>query len=276
MTPTELASAASRLLALAGDRAFLAIGLGTGLAGISDALGLRPVASFEELGLPSPTIHGHPGRVATGLVSGCPVVAFQGRVHLYEGFSLEATTRWARMALAAGIGRFAITNAAGGLATNFAAGDIMVLRDHISFPGLCGYPRVEPPSEYPWPRFTSLDGLYDARMAELALLAANGQGLRAHGGVYAMVAGPTYETPAERLLLRRLGADAVGMSTVPEAIAAFSAGARVLGLSIITNVVHDPTPPTHEEVARVSQAGCSAIAGVLAEVITELAKEEKR
>lgn len=146
----------------------------------------------------------------------------------------------------------------------------MLVTDHISLPGLVGYPVGPGTPDYPWPRFMGQDRLYDAGLAEAVRQAALGLGLPLAEGVYAMVHGPAYETPAERLALVRLGADAVGMSTAPEALAAFAIGGRVLALSVITNVAHAPAPPTHEEVTRVSQAASEKLAALLRAVMPSL------
>jgi purine-nucleoside phosphorylase len=201
------------------------------------------------------------------------VVAFEGRLHLYEGHALTAATAWVRLARAAGAHTFVLTNAAGGLSPGMRPGDIMLITDHISLPGLTGYPAVASavPGDYPWPRFTGQDGLYHPGLSEAARRAARQLGAPLAEGVYAMVHGPAYETPAERRALHRLGADAVGMSTAPEALAAFAGGGRVLAFSVITNVAEAAEPPTHEEVTRVSLAASQRLAELLRALLPALA-----
>lgn len=262
----SLEAQATRLRMLLDGIPDAAIFLGSGLAAVARCLGLAPLASYQELGLPTPGISGHIGQVSAGTVAGRLLLAFEGRSHLYEGLTLEAVTRGIRLALAADVKRIVLTNAAGGLSAELNVGDLMLIRDHISIPGLCGYSMATDAASgtYPWPRFLNQDNIYDPSLAALAGHAAREAGLHLHPGIYAMVWGPHYETPAERRLLERLGADAVGMSTVPEAIVAHAASASVLALSVITNTATSPVPPSHEEVARASAGVCEQVATLLA------------
>jgi len=268
----DAAPAAARLQARLGGAAALAVILGSGLSAVADHLGLQELASHAEVGLPQPSVAGHRGRVSGGEVEGLRVLAFQGRGHLYEGHTLESVTRGARLALAAGAHTLLLTCAAGGLSPDLRERDLVVWRDHISLPGLCGYAmdREARAGHYPWPRFLSLDGAHDPWLRRLVLAAADSAGARARDGVYAMVWGPLYETPAERALLNHLGADAVGMSTVPEVIAAHAGGARVVAVAVITNVAQPARPPTHEEVARVSEQAASELAAIVRHVASGL------
>jgi len=265
-------TASSRLAALAGGEAQVAISLGSGLAPVARHLGLEVVASFADLGLHGAGVSGHSGNVSVGRVGDRRVIAFEGRLHLYEGHSLWDATAWVHLAHEAGVRRFVVTNAAGGLAPDLSAGDIMLITDQISLPGLLGYPGAGAPGpeRYPWPRFLGHDGLYDPALAQTVRDSAQRLKLTLREGVYCMVHGPSYESPAERSFLRTLGADAVGMSTAPEATAAFGLGGRVLGLSAITNVAAAPEPPTHEEVTRMSLAVSERMAALLRESIPRL------
>lgn len=264
--------AGERLRDLAGGAVQVAVSLGSGLAPVARHLGLQAVATFAELGLHAAGVAGHTGQVSAGRVGGALVVAFEGRLHLYEGHSLWDATAWVRLAHAAGARRFVLTNAAGGLNPGLSPGDIMLIADQISLPGLVGYPGAAGtgPERYPWPRFLGHDNLYDKDMAAAVRQAAIRLQQPLEEGVYCMVHGPSYESPAERRFLTALGADAVGMSTAPEATAAFGLGGRVLGLSVITNVADAPEPPTHEEVTRMSLESSEKLAALLREAIPTL------
>lgn len=261
---TEARPELARLLRRRGNSCVdWALSLGSGLSSVVELLGLEPVASFADAGLPTPGVPGHAGRVCYGTVGGHGVLAFAGRVHLYEGHDLEAVTRSVRAAATAGATRVLLANAAGGLAPDMMVGDLMIISDHLSLPGLCGYGSTDQAGVQPWPRFTDQDGVYDSALTTMAVRLGQQLRLPVRQGVYAMVGGPQFETPAERELLRRLGADAVGMSTAPEALAAHACGMRVLGVSVITNTATQASAPTHEEVAKASGAACRALADLL-------------
>lgn len=266
----DLSGHAAMLRRLLGAAPDWALVFGSGLAGAARGMGLQPLAHFAEVGLPAPGVHGHSGTVSGGRLSDSVVLAFEGRAHLYEGHNLEAVTRAVRLAVAAGARRLVLTNAAGGLAPGLAARHLMLARDHISLPGLLGYAGAEDAAagRYPWPRFLSQDEVYDAGLAREAQRAAADLGIALREGTYGMVWGPLYESPAERTLLSRLGADAVGMSSVPEAVMARALGARVLMLSVITNAATDVEPPSHEEVTRQSLEASDALARLLRRLIT--------
>ncbi len=265
----EATGAGDRLRGLAGGPVQAAISLGSGLSPVARHLGLHVLATFAELGLHSAGVAGHTGQVSAGRIGDSLVVAFEGRLHLYEGYSLWDATAWVRLAHAAGARQFVLTNAAGGLNPGFAAGDIMLITDQLSLPGLVGYTGAAGTGSerYPWPRFLGHDNLYDPGMAAAVRLAAIRLQQPLREGVYCMVHGPSYESPAERRFLRALGADAVGMSTAPEATTAFGLGGSVLGLSVITNVADAPEPPTHEEVTRMSLESSQKLAALLRESI---------
>jgi purine-nucleoside phosphorylase len=170
-----------------------------------------------------------------GEIGGVPVALAAGRVHMYEGFSAGEVTFSVRVMFELGVRILLVTNASGGLNTDYKPGDIMVMTDHIFLPGFGG---SNPLAGVDWDgRFLPMKGAYDARLRHALQQAVVREGTRAHHGVYTMVIGPTFETPAEARALRALGADAVGMSTVPEVIVARSLGMRVAGLSVITNMV---------------------------------------
>jgi purine-nucleoside phosphorylase len=213
----------------------------------------------------SPT---HQGRLCWGSLAGRPALVFQGRVHAYEGYTLAQVTMPVRLLAALGVKNLLITNAAGGLNPLFKGGDLMLIADHINFLG--DNPLVGENVEAWGPRFPDLSCAYDRAFLELAEEVGRREGLILRKGVYVAVKGPSLETPAETRFLKLLGADAVGMSTVAEVIAAVHAGLRVLGISIISNVnLPDAMAPItiEEVVATVSQAESrlvQLIRGVLA------------
>jgi purine-nucleoside phosphorylase len=209
--------------------------MGTGqklMAGELEGGGALP---YQELPhFPRATSPSHQGRLGWGRLAGQPTLVFQGRVHLYEGYSLAQVTMPVRLAAALGVKNLIITNAAGGLNPLFKGGDLMVIADHINLLG--DNPLVGENVEAWGPRFPDLSQVYDRALQDLAMEVARREGIALRQGVYVAVRGPSLETPAETRFLRLIGADAVGMSTVAEAIAAVHAGLRVLGVSIISNV----------------------------------------
>jgi purine-nucleoside phosphorylase len=209
--------------------------LGTG-QGVWDArLEGGQCLSYEELPhFPPATSPSHQGRLCWGLLAKRPVLLWQGRFHAYEGYSLRQVTFPVRVMAALGVKTLVLTNAAGGLNPYFQAGDLMLICDHINFIG--DSPLVGDNIDAWGPRFPDLSRVYDARLRQVAQEVARRRGLVLRQGVYVAVKGPHLETPAETRMLRLLGADAVGMSTVPEAIVAVHAGLRVLGISVLSNL----------------------------------------
>jgi purine-nucleoside phosphorylase len=209
--------------------------LGTGQKLLVEHLEPRSFLSYEELPhFPWTTTPTHEGRLWWGYLGGRPVLLFQGRVHAYEGYPLFRVAMSVRVMAALGVKKLILTNAAGGLNPRFKAGELMVLCDHLNFLG--DNPLVGENVESWGPRFPDMTRVYDAQLRELAENVALKRGISLQRGVYVAVKGPSLETPAETRFLRMSGADAVGMSTVAEAIAAVHAGLKVLGLSIISNV----------------------------------------
>ncbi|MCS6962878.1 purine-nucleoside phosphorylase [Thermoflexus sp.] len=226
--------------------------LGSGLAPLADVVEASITLAFTEIpGFPAATVEGHPGRVIIGRLEGHPVMVLQGRAHFYEGYSVQRTTFPIRVMQLLGVRILILTNAAGGLNPGFRPGDVMILRDHIGLFGMAGANPLRGPNEADWgPRFPDLSRAYDPELRALAREVAEAEGIPTHEGVYVMLGGPSFETPAEVRFLRLIGADAVGMSTVPEVIVACHGGMRVLALSGISNVLNPDAfePPTHEEV----------------------------
>jgi purine-nucleoside phosphorylase len=227
----------------------VAIILGSGLGALADAIAADAAVSYAEIPhFPRPAVEGHAGRLVVGALEGCRVAALQGRAHFYEGYPMAQIVFPVRVMHALGARTLVVTNASGGLNPQFRAGDLMLIADHINFMGT--NPLIGPNEDELGPRFPDMSAPYDPALIEVAERAAAGAGIAIRKGVYIGVSGPSYETPAELRMMRRWGADAVGMSTVHEVIAARHCGMRVLGLSAITDMATGETaaPISHEEV----------------------------
>jgi purine-nucleoside phosphorylase len=226
--------------------------LGSGLGGFADALEDAVKIPYSELPhVPDTTVPGHPGNLCLGRVGRATIACLQGRVHAYEGQPMARVVFGVRLLAELGCRAVLLTNAAGGIAEHFAPGDLMLIIDHINLMG--DNPLVGPPDPT-GPRFVDLTVAYDRELGACAERAAREQGLELRQGVYGAMLGPSYETPSEIRMLRMLGADAVGMSTVPEVIALRQRGVRVAALSCITNLAAglSPVPLEHAEVERVA------------------------
>jgi purine-nucleoside phosphorylase len=255
-----LAAAATSIRSRAPCQPLAGIILGSGLGELAEAVADATVIPYGEIpGHPRSSVPGHAGVLVLGWLDGCPVAIWRGRSHFYEGWPMSEAAYPAWLAGALGAKALILTNAAGGLRPSLRPGVLMLLRDHINLPGLAGHGPLRGVSAVePSLRFVNLSDAYDQELAELALRIAHETGTPLVEGIYAMVAGPSFETPAEARLLRALGADAVGMSTVPEVVAARQQGLRVLGISTITNLVADrpgPGPSHHEVLEAASQIG---------------------
>jgi purine-nucleoside phosphorylase len=230
----------------------VAIILGSGLGILADEIQEAvhiPYATIPRF--PASTVIGHAGTLVLGQLANQRVAAMQGRFHLYEGRTPQELAFPIRVFRALGARLLIVTNAAGGLNPAYHAGDFMLMRDHIYLPGMAGFhPLIGPNDERVGPRFPAAAGAYDADLRQLAMKTAQHHHIPLHEGVYVMVSGPSYETGAELAMLRAWGADAVGMSTAPEVIAARHVGLRVLGISCITNAAIPGTEEAinHEEV----------------------------
>ena len=251
---------------LAGRRPSVLVTLGSGLGDLAESIADPLTVEFGEVGLPTPTVPGHAGRLLVGDLFGTCVIAQQGRLHLYEGVPVGDVTAVVRAAAEAGVDTFVVTNAAGGLRESMNPGDIVVLSDHINL--TAQNPLIGAGGE---PHFVDLSDAYDVALRRLAIDAGERLGWAPHEGVYAGLTGPSYETPAEINMLRTIGADVVGMSTVMEVIAARALGLRVAGFSLVTNV-HRPggTPTDHAEVLDAAQTGGPRLAALVREVLTHL------
>lgn len=253
--------------------------LGSGLGPFADQIAAADILPYGEIPhFPVSTVHGHAGRLVIGTLAGATVCAMQGRFHFYEGYSLQQVTLPVRVMKRLGIETLILTNAAGGVNPNFAVGDIMVMEDHINLVGMTGNnPLMGPNLEAFGTRFPPLNRAYTLRLRQLAATVAAEQGMNLQHGVYTWLSGPNFETPAEIRMLRTLGTDAVGMSTVPEAIVAHHAGMEVLALSTITNVCIDQldagNEPTHEEVNAAGKIIVPRLTQLLIGVLSKLAPE---
>ena len=231
----------------------LGIILGSGLGAFADALSGSVAIPYSELPhFPQSSVPGHAGRLVVGALAGEPIVAMQGRVHFYEGYSAHEVAFPARVLCALGVKTLVVTNAAGGINLGFQVGDLMAITDHLN---LAGYnPLIGPNDDKLGPRFPDMSHAYDPKLRELLMKSAATEGVKLQQGVYACLSGPSYETPAEIRMLRTLGADAVGMSTVPEVIAAAHMGVKVAGISCITNLAAGigQHKLSHDEVAEVA------------------------
>lgn len=227
----------------------IALVLGSGLGGFADDFQEAVGIPYEEIpGFVRSTAEGHAGRLVIGKVDTVPVVAMQGRVHYYEGYSLEEVTFPIRTFKLLGVKTLILTNASGGINVELNQGALMVISDHVNLMG--DNPLRGRNDERFGPRFPDMTAVYSRELQELVIEEANAIGVELRRGIYGALSGPSYETPAEIHLLRNLGADAVGMSTVPEAIVARHMDVEVLGISCITNMAAgiSDEPINHEEV----------------------------
>jgi purine-nucleoside phosphorylase len=251
----DCARAARQGLRLPEGESAVGIVLGSGLGAVADALQDIRALPFTDLpGFAKATVPGHKGCLVYGKLAQTPVLALQGRIHGYEGHDAATVAFPARALGVLGARALIVTNAAGACNPSFAPGDLMRITDHINFTGR--NPLTGPNEERLGPRFPDLTHAYDARLAKALEEAARSVGQSLRAGVYLQMIGPSYETPAEVRLARTLGADAVGMSTVPEVIAAAQMALPVAGISCITNLAAGISqhPLTHQEVVEVAKA----------------------
>jgi len=212
--------------------------LGSGFGSLSDSLDEVFIIDGTDIPhYPQATAPGHRGRLLFGKIANLPVCLIDGRLHRYEGHDFDAIVYPIRLMFALGIQSLVVSNAAGAVNQKYRSGDVVILDDHINM--MWGSPLRGPNDDEMGPRFPDMSQPYDRQLASRAKSAAKNEGLRAHHGIYLALSGPTYETPAEYRMVRKLGADVVGMSTIPEVIAAQHAGIRVLGLSVVSNVATD-------------------------------------
>lgn len=248
-----------------------ALVLGSGLGGFGEKIQLEAVVDYHQIpGFPVSTVPGHQGRFLFGFVEGEPVIVMQGRVHYYEGYSMEDVVLPIRVMQALGARRLILTNASGGINPTFQAGDLMVLTDHIS--SFVPSPLIGPNEEAFGPRFPDMTEVYSRRLREKVLAAGEKLGIPLRQGVYLQTTGPQYETPAEIKLYAALGASAVGMSTACEAIVARHLGMEICGISCVTNLAAglSSAPLSHKEVQETADRVAQQFQGLLWELISHL------
>jgi purine-nucleoside phosphorylase len=252
----------------------IALVLGSGLGAFADDLAApTKIPSAKIPGFPRSTAIGHAGRLVIGSVDNIPVAAMQGRVHAYEGYSPHEVVFPIRVLGRLGIRAAILTNAAGGINTDYKQGALVILRDHINLQGT--NPLIGRNDERFGPRFPDMTQAYWNSYREAALAEAKRLGIEAHEGVYAALSGPSYETPAEIRYLRTIGADLVGMSTVPETIVARHMGLRVLGISCVTNMAAGilDRPLDHREVIETGERVKTQFVALLRAVIARIASD---
>ena len=257
-----------------GWRPDVAIILGSGLGGLADEVDAVAAIPYGEIpGFVQSSVQGHAGRLVLGTLEGTRVAVMQGRVHFYEGFTLQQTTFPVRVLRELGAHTLLVTNAAGGLNPAFTPGDLMLIEDHINMLGWGGQnPLTGPNDPGLGPRFLPMDPAYDPGLLLKAEEAARECNLDLKRGVYIVLAGPNFETRAEMRALRQWGGDAVGMSTVPEVIVALHGGMKVVGISNITNMaLADNTEPVnHEDVLKVAAESGPRFIGLMKALVKRL------
>lgn len=270
----QLEEAADYISKVSAVRPQAVIVMGSGLGSYGDLIDQECVLDYEAVpGWPKATAPGHSGKLILGHRNGVPVAALSGRLHCYEGYSAAETVVPLQTMLLLGARHVFLTNAAGAVQTRFRPGSLMLIEDHINLTGR--NPLVGPNNEQLGTRFPDMSAIYDADLNARLEAAAEAAGFYVERGVYAWMIGPSYETPAEIRALRVLGADAVGMSTVPEAIAARHAGARVAAVSCLSNLAAGvgSEPLTEQEVLEAGEAASDNM-GVLADAFLEQVKEQ--
>jgi purine-nucleoside phosphorylase len=275
-TREQLEEATTAIDRRAGRTPSVGLILGSGLGLLAGQVQHAVAIPYQEIPhFPTSTVQGHSGQLVLGTLGEQEVVVMQGRAHFYEGYSMHTITFPIRVMRFLGIQQLIVTNAAGGLAPHFAPGELMLIGDHINFVGMSGHhPLIGPNDSALGPRFPDMAKAYDPELRAIAHQVAKTAQIPLHEGVYVYLAGPSFETPHEVRFLRMIGADAVGMSTVPEVITARHMGIRVLGISGITNVHStDPLHPratTHAEVLEAGEVIAPRMAQLIHGVLEQL------
>lgn len=252
ITLSQIDSAAQTIKNQIQIQPLVGIILGSGLNDLADSVQNAVRISYSDLpNFPVSTVHGHAGRFVIGMLEDKPVLVMQGRIHYYEGYTMGQVTLPVRVMQRLGISNMIVTNAAGGVHPDFEPGDVMLITDQLNLMGMSGLnPLMGPNLDEIGTRFPDMSQPYDRAYCDLARKVARDNGLTLREGIYAGLSGPSFESPADLRFLRNAGADAVGMSTVPEVIIARHGNMRVLGLSGISNKANldGSTVTTHEEV----------------------------
>jgi purine-nucleoside phosphorylase len=250
---------------------YIGLVMGTGLGEGVDSIKEAVSVDYRDVpGFPVSTVAGHRGRLISGHLKGKPVLAMQGRFHYYEGYSMKEVTFPIRVMQLLGVKTLIVSNASGGIHPLFVPGDIMIITDHINLTG--GNPLIGPNVDDWGPRFPDMTQVYDRGLMAMAEAAALENGIRVQKGVYVGLAGPSLETRAEIRFLKTIGADAVGLSTIPEVIAAVHAGMAILGLSVITNMnlPDNPKPCQVGEVIATAERAAPRLQAIIEGVIEKL------
>jgi purine-nucleoside phosphorylase len=270
----DIKRAADKVATLTGGKGHrIAVVLGSGLseyAARDEATGI----AYEDIpGFPVPRVEGHSGTLISAEVGGEPVLLLAGRVHFYEGWSMDEVVFGVRTAISLGAAVILLTNAAGSVNSAIRPGALVTISDHINLAGV--NPLAGENDDRLGPRFPNLSNLYDERLRQVTRVAGGDVDATVEEGVYAWFSGPSYETPAEVAMARMLGADLVGMSTVPEAIAARHMGARVVAISLVTNLAAglSDEPPSHEEVQEAAAAAGGRFGALLDVLLPRLGEE---
>lgn len=250
----KIHTAANYINTIIKDKPKIGLILGSGLGVLGDEIENSYIISYENIPcFPASTVEGHAGELVIGKLAGKTVIAMKGRFHYYEGYSMEMVTFPVRVMIALGINTLIVTNAAGGVNRNFSPGDLMIIDDHINF--AFNNPLIGPNDNELGTRFPDMSRAYCSNLIKISETVAKDINLDIKKGVYAFFTGPTYETPAEVKMISLLGADAVGMSTVPEVMVGIHGGIKVLGISCITNMAAGilDQPLNHDEVIETAQ-----------------------
>jgi purine-nucleoside phosphorylase len=273
--------AAASIRARSAHSPSLGLVLGSGLNPLAEQVEQADVIPFDQIPhFATTTVEGHVGRLILGQLAGMAVVVMQGRAHYYEGYSMQRATLPVRVMRELGVDTLFLTNAAGGINPRFQAGDLMLLTDHLNLLGMAGPNPLRGPNDPELgPRFPDMSKTYDRGLRDIAVRVASDLGVPLQQGVYICLAGPTFETPADIRFLRLIGADAVGMSTVPEAIIARHGGMRVLAVSGISNVAiaeaDSEGEASHEEVLEAGRLLVPRLTALLGGILAELAREQQ-
>ena len=267
----EVMNAVHHIQACVACRPQIAVILGSGLGSIADRLENRELLCYADIpGFPKSDVSGHAARFVFGTLNGRPIVAMQGRFHYYEGLSMRQLCFPIYVLKQLGVEEIVVTNACGGINPDFNPGDLMLITDHINFAG--NNPLIGANDERFGPRFPDMTEVYDHALNDLARRVAASLSIPLREGVYAFFTGPCYETAAEIRAYHILGADAIGMSTVPETTVANYLGMRVLGIACITNMATGiaRTPHSHEEVLSIANASSKLFCRLLEQVLSEM------
>ncbi len=273
-TKLTIINAATEFLSrrLKGRKPVVGIVLGSGLGKLADQIEDPIVVPYGGIpSFPTSTAIGHKGNYICGYLGGKCVIAMQGRIHYYEGYGMDLVVLPIRVMMSIGIGKLFVSNAAGGVSFKLHVGDLMVIKDHINF---LPNPLIGPNLDYLGPRFPDMTRPYDPALIKLAKEIAAEKDIDLKEGVYVGGTGPSYETPAEYKYFRLIGGDAVGMSTIPEVIAARHASVPVFGISVITNEAHDDYAEDYvndgDDVVTAANAAADKMTGLIREMIERL------